>query len=102
MIIAERWEESFGLWQTIARFGALDGGHVFEHRYRIVVRGALCAGARQAFEGLKTEQTGADTVIRGDLDQAAVFGALARVKAFGLELVEIVRERPAIPATSDA
>jgi hypothetical protein len=67
---------------------------VFEHRYRIVVRGAIGDAARRAFEGFKTEQTGSDTVIRGTLDQAALFGALSRVKALRLELVEIMREKP--------
>ena len=80
----------------------MDGGHVFKHRYRIVVRGALCEAAREGFAELKLERIGSDTVLRGDLDQAALFGALTRVKTFGLELVEIAREQSAIRAVSDA
>jgi hypothetical protein len=65
---------------------------VSEHRYRIVVRGVIGKAARQAFAGLKIEQTGSDTALCGALDQAALFGALSRVEALGLELVEVVRE----------
>ena len=75
---------------------------MFEHRYRIVVRGDLCEAARQAFAELKTEENGSDTVLRGNLDQAALFGELARVRAFGLELVELAREQTAVRAMSDA
>lgn len=66
---------------------------MFQHCYRIAIRGIIGAAARQAFEGLDTEQTGSDTVLRGELDQSALFGALSRVNALGLELVEIRREK---------
>jgi hypothetical protein len=65
---------------------------VLEHRYRIVVSGVLGESGRQAFEGFKIEQVGADTALHSDLDQAALFGALNRILALGLELVEVRRE----------
>ena len=73
---------------------------MFQHCYRIVVRGIIGDAARQAFEGMETEQTGSDTVLRGKLDQAALFGALSRVQALGLELIEIMRESPEGEVTS--
>lgn len=62
------------------------------HRYRIVVAGVLGAAARQAFEGFRIEQVGTDSALRADLDQSALFGALNRVLALGLELIGVVRE----------
>jgi hypothetical protein len=64
---------------------------VLEHRYRIVVSGGLGDIARQAFEGLKIEPDGENTALMGDLDQAALYGALNRISSLGLELVEVVR-----------
>lgn len=64
---------------------------MLEHRYRIVVSGGLGDIARQAFEGLKIEPDGENTALMGDLDQAALYGALNRISSLGLELVEVVR-----------
>jgi hypothetical protein len=64
---------------------------VLDHRYRIVVSGGLGDIARQAFEGLKIEPDGENTALMGDLDQAALYGALNRISSLGLELVEVVR-----------
>ena len=65
---------------------------MFYHRYRIVVAGAIGEASRQAFDGFKIDQLGANTALRADLDQAALFGALSRVLALGLELIEVVQE----------
>jgi ABC-type enterobactin transport system permease subunit len=62
------------------------------HRYRIVVSGVLGAAACEAFEGFKIEQVRGDTVLRAELDQAALHGALNRVFALALELVDLTRE----------
>lgn len=64
---------------------------MLEHRYRIVVSGGLGDIARQAFEGLKIEPDGENTALMGDLDQAALYGALNRISSLGLELVGVVR-----------
>ena len=64
---------------------------MLDHRYRIVVSGGLGDIARQAFEGLKIEPDGENTALMGDLDQAALYGALNRISSLGLELVEVVR-----------
>ena len=69
-----------------------NGGSVFFHRYRIVVSGVLGAVACEAFEGFKIEQVRGDTVLRAELDQAALQGALNRVFALALELVDVARE----------
>jgi hypothetical protein len=65
------------------------------HRYRIVVSGVLGAAACEAFEAFeafKIEQVRGDTVLRAELDQAALQGALNRVFALALELVDLTRE----------
>ena len=65
---------------------------MFDHRYRIVVAGVIGDASRQAFDGFKIDQVGANTALRADLDQAELYGALSRVLALGLELIEVVRE----------
>ena len=61
------------------------------HRYRLVVAGGLGDVSREAFEGFEIESNGANTALYADLDQAGLFGALSRVLALGLELVELRR-----------
>jgi hypothetical protein len=61
------------------------------HRYRIMIRGGLGETYRQAFGGFVIEPDETDTVLIGDLDQAALSGALNRVHSLGLELVELRR-----------
>lgn len=65
---------------------------MFDHRYRIVVAGVIGDASRQAFDGFKIDQVGANTALRADLDQDGLFDALSRVLALGLELIEVVRE----------
>jgi hypothetical protein len=67
------------------------GGTVHTHRYQITVSGGLGDVGREVFEDFLIEPRGADTVLVADLDQAALYGALNRIPAFGLELVELNR-----------
>ena len=61
------------------------------HRYRITIAGGLSETGREAFADLRIEPNGVDTVLVGDLDQAALYGALTRILSLGLELVELRR-----------
>ncbi|MBO0828319.1 MAG: hypothetical protein J2P24_11120 [Streptosporangiales bacterium] len=63
-------------------------------RYRVLVAGELTAADRDVFAGLEISTERADTVISGDLDQAALHGLLERVRTLGLELVEVRRVGP--------
>ncbi len=59
--------------------------------YEIRVRGKLGSRLTAAFEGLEAlPGPGGDTLLRGPLvDQAALFGALLKIRDLGLELVEV-------------
>jgi hypothetical protein len=57
--------------------------------YAIRIRGHLGATVLSAFPGLVPQHYGADTVLTGLLDQAALYGVLAEVEALGLGLVEV-------------
>ena len=61
------------------------------HRYRIIVSGRLGKTTRVVFEDLCVEYDGANTGLTGELDQAALYGVLNRILAFGLELVALSR-----------
>ena len=61
------------------------------HSYQIVIAGGLGEIAREAFSDLRIEANGTNTVLLGDLDQAALYGALNRILWLGLELVEVRR-----------
>jgi hypothetical protein len=61
--------------------------------YEIRVVGKLGPAARQAFEGLAVDTEPTTTVLSGELDQAALHGLLDRVRALGLELLDIRRVR---------
>ena len=64
-------------------------------QYEISVRGHLGETMRLAFPGLRAQQRGQDTVLRGALpDQAALHGVLAEIEALGLELLEVRRLPP--------
>ena len=47
--------------------------------------------AREAFSGLDITPDGLATALAGELDQAALHGALNRIRALGLELVGVAR-----------
>lgn len=61
------------------------------YRYRISVSGVLGEVGREVLADLKIECDGADTVLTGDLDEAALYGVLNRLLVLGLELVELKR-----------
>jgi hypothetical protein len=61
------------------------------HRYRITIAGDLGAAAREAFTEFDIQRDGPDTVLAGDLDQAALHGTFNRILSLGLELVELRR-----------
>lgn len=61
------------------------------HRYRITIAGGLGEIGRGAFEDFLIEPNGGNTMLTGDLDQAALHGALNRILSLGLELVELDR-----------
>lgn len=61
------------------------------HRYRITVAGGLGETASAAFPDFLIERSGGNTILIGDLDQAALYGAINRILSLGLELVELSR-----------
>ena len=58
-------------------------------RYAIRVNGHLGATVLSAFPAMAAQQDGAQTVLTGLLDQAALHGLLADIEALGLDLVEV-------------
>jgi hypothetical protein len=61
------------------------------HRYRITIAGGLGEIGREAFKDFMIEPNGTNTLLIAELDQAALYGALDRIQALGLELVELNR-----------
>ena len=61
------------------------------YRYRVVVSGRLGTITRRIFEDLSVEYDGTNTGLTGEMDQAALYGVLNRIPAFGLELVALSR-----------
>lgn len=61
------------------------------HRYQITISGVLGELGREAFSELQMEYAGGNTVLSGDLDETALYNALNRVLALGLELVALSR-----------
>jgi hypothetical protein len=59
--------------------------------YRIIVSGRLGTIISEVFEDLRIEYDGMNTGLTGELDQAALYGVLNRILAFGLELVGLSR-----------
>jgi len=60
--------------------------------YEIRVGGRPGATIRSAFPELQVQARGRDTVLSGIFaDQAALYGVVARLKALGLELIEVRR-----------
>jgi len=64
-------------------------------RYELRVRGLLSEALLGAPSRACTRRRdGAETVLAGELpDQAALYGALTQIEAFGLELLEVRRQR---------
>jgi hypothetical protein len=69
---------------------------VSTHRYRITIAGGLGDIGREAFADFLVKPNGTNTVLVGDLDEAALYGALNRILALHLELIELSRlsDRP--------
>jgi len=57
--------------------------------YVIRIRGHLGATALYAFPMMAAQLRGADTVLTGLLDQAALYGVLAEAESLGLDLLEV-------------
>jgi hypothetical protein len=71
-----------------------EGGAVTSRSYEIRVTGALGPAAREAFADMAVEVEPATTVLTGDLDQSALHALLDRVRALGLELVDVKQAPP--------
>lgn len=61
------------------------------YRYRITIASGLGEISREAFGDFAIKSNGTNTVLTGDLDQAALYGTLNRTLSFGFELVELTR-----------
>ena len=59
--------------------------------YEIRVIGSLGPAAREAFADMMVEVEPTITVLSGDLDQRDLHALLDRVRALGLELVEVTQ-----------
>jgi hypothetical protein len=66
-------------------------GDVRTHRYRITISGDLGEIGREAFGDFRIEPNGANTTLTGDLDQAALYGALNRILTLNFDLLEVTR-----------
>jgi hypothetical protein len=67
---------------------------VTRHAYEIKVIGSVGPATREAFAGMLVEVEPTTTVMSGDLDQCGLHAVLDRVRALGLELVEIKQAPP--------
>jgi hypothetical protein len=61
------------------------------HRYEITISGDLGEMGREVFGDFQIERNGTNTMLTGELDQSGLYGALNRIQALGLELVELSR-----------
>ena len=59
------------------------------HIYEIRVVGSLGPAAREAFADMALEVEPTTTVLSGDLDQSGLHALLDRVRALGLELLDV-------------
>jgi hypothetical protein len=62
---------------------------VTRHTYEIRVIGSLGPAAREAFADVAVQVEPTMTVLSGDLDQRGLHALLDRVRALGLELVDV-------------
>ena len=69
----------------------LEETNVGRHCYQIIVSGRLGRITSEVFEDLYVEYDGTNTGLTGEMDQAALYGVLNRIPAFGLELVALSR-----------
>ena len=81
-------------WVTVDHPDRCDPDHVSE-RFEIRVQGRLGPAVASSFEGLTARHEETDTVLSGCfVDQAALYGAIDRLHALGLELVGVRRLDP--------
>jgi hypothetical protein len=66
--------------------------------FAVVVRGRAGKVVRSAFDDLDLQIEGDNTVLRGDLDQAALHGVLQKLQDYGIEIIEVRREPDASTA----
>jgi hypothetical protein len=66
-----------------------EGVLVTTRSYEIRVVGSIGPAAREAFSGLGVDVEPTITVLSGTLDQGSLHQMLDRVRALGLELVEV-------------
>ena len=71
------------------------------HRYRIRIGGGPSTAICEVFEGFTIGFDGACTTLVADLDQAALHGALLRIQALDLDLVELTRRPEDAALTGD-
>jgi hypothetical protein len=64
------------------------------HSYEIRVVGSLGPAAREAFADMLVEVEPTITVLSGDLDQGDLHELLDRIRALGLELVDVKQAPP--------
>ena len=63
-----------------------------EATYEIRIRGRVSPIVLEGFEGMEAELAHVETLLHGPVrDQAELHGLLDRIKALGLELVEVRR-----------
>ena len=68
------------------------------HTYEVRVAGKLGPSAREAFADVIIEVESASTVLSAQLDQPGLHALLDRVRALGLELVDIQQAPDPPPA----
>jgi hypothetical protein len=67
---------------------------VTRHMYEIKVVGSFGPATHEAFADMVVEVEPTVTVLSGNLDQRGLHAVLDRVRALGLELVEITQAQP--------
>jgi hypothetical protein len=67
---------------------------VTRHMYQIKVIGSFGPATHEAFADMVVEVQPTITVLSGNLDQRGLHAVLDRVRALGLELVEITQAQP--------
>jgi hypothetical protein len=65
--------------------------------YELRLAGTIGPAAREAFSHLAIESYGHSTVLSGDMDEAGLYMVLERIRAFGIDLVDIHSHAGALP-----
>jgi hypothetical protein len=63
-------------------------------RYLIRINGHLGATLLSAFPAMAWERRGSETILTGVLDQPGLYGVLAEIETFGLDLLEVRQITP--------